>query len=1055
MTKFDSLCKSLLLVGAMLCVGGTYAAHSSTELEALVLDQTKLITGKVLDQAGNPVVGASLIIMGTTNGAISNADGSYSLQASPSNVLEVSFIGYKTQEIPVGQQSSINVTLLDDALTVDEVVVTSLGIKRDTKALGYAIQEVGGESLLNSRTTNVTNALTGKVAGLQVIRGSGATGSSKIVLRGQTSLTGNNQPLIVVDGVPMDNFVGGSADVWGTGSMDMGNGMSDLNPEDVESMTVLKGGSAAALYGSRAGNGVILVTTKSGKVNNGLGITVSGSIGIENILVSPDLQSDFTQGSLGGLDLLSRNSWGPKADGRQYNNWNGDPENLQIYDNIGNFFRTGVIDTETITFQQQVNKTSVYSSVTRMHDKSMVPGTSLDRVSITARATTNLGASDKWKLDVKANYVNSQAQNRPIQGINQSNTFHTLNMFPRSLDIRQFNPSTDAKGDQIWWDPQNTPQDNPWWTTQHDLNNDERNRLLGFMSLSYKFTEWLSLEGKGGLDYYSTRTYGRKSSGGLSAPKGRYTEGMNDFMEQNYSALLIARKDNLFGKWGGFFTLGGNMMLQDNTNMSAASGDLLIPNVFSLNNGVDKPTVSSGMSSRRINSIYGSLQVNWDQSIFVDATVRNDWSSTMSKENRSYLYPSVSVSGVLSQFINLPDWFSFAKIRGSFAEVGNDLSPYQLYNSYSVSKSWYENYIANRTTTLYNPDVRSELIKTWEVGADVRFLQNRLRADFSWYRSNATRQLLKIPLDRATGYENMMINAGNIQNEGIELTIFANIFDTKGGFVWDASLNFSKNKNKIIELADGLKEYPLGSMETLRVVAPVGGLYGEIYGSTIKRISLEDAEAAGQPELAGQTLLNNNGYPQEGNVEYLGNQQPKFLIGFNNSFSYKNVTLDFLIDARIGGKMYSMTSMYMHKTGNGAATVGDGDRSDFVTEGYVLNSETKKYEQNTTPVRVQDYWQSYVAMSNTGIHEAFTYDATSVRLRTLSLGYELPRKVLQNTPIQRLKFSVTANNLWLMYTALPGIDPESVSNLGTNNSALELGVPPTTRTFTFNVTIGF
>ncbi|MDE6183598.1 MAG: TonB-dependent receptor plug domain-containing protein, partial [Rikenellaceae bacterium] len=422
-----------MLAGAFLGMGTVYAARTDAAgVEILLQDQKSTVSGKVVDMSGQPVIGATVLIKGTTNGSITGVDGSFSVDVKRGDVIEVSFIGYKTAEIVYEGQPSLDITLNEDALNVEEVVVTSMGIKRDTKALGYAIQEVNGDALVQSRDVNVTNALSGKVAGLQVVRGGGSTGSSKIILRGQTSLTGSNQPLIVVDGVPMDNFVGGNTDIWGNQGMDMGNGLADLNPEDIESMSVLKGGSAAALYGSRAGNGVILITTKQGKVNKGLGITVSAGVSIENILVKPELQDNFSQGSRGSLDVLtSSSSWGAPIDGRQYTNWAGQQENLQAYDNISNFFRTGIIDNESVTFQQQINKTSVYSSITRMHDKSMVPGTNLDRISISSRATTNLGEGDKWKLDVKANYINSKAQNRPLQGINNSNMFYTMDLFPR------------------------------------------------------------------------------------------------------------------------------------------------------------------------------------------------------------------------------------------------------------------------------------------------------------------------------------------------------------------------------------------------------------------------------------------------------------------------------------------------------------------------------------------------------------------------------------------------------------------------------------------------
>lgn len=1021
------------------------------------------VSGTVYDN-GEPLIGAVVSVQGTSNAVATGADGTYTLPNVPSDAtLEFRYVGLKTELIAVGGRSSIDVVMMPDAVQAEAVVVTALGVKRPTKALGYSVQEVSGSKLLETRTTNVTNALSGAIAGLQVVKSGGPASSSKIILRGQSSLTGNNQPLIVVDGVPMDNFIGGSGDLFGNQGPDMGNGLADLNPEDIEAMTVLKGASAAALYGSRAGNGVILVTTKSGRATEGLGITVSAGLSIENILVSPRFQNSFSQGVDGQFDNRSRESWGTEANvGNRGEVWNKSiggyaTGEINTYNNVGSFFRTGIIDNESVSFQQQIKKTSVYASVTRMNDESMIPETSLNRTSVSARATTNLGESDRWKLDFKVNYINSKAENRPTEGINQSNAFYTINTLPRSINIMDFNPSRDALGNQIWWDTQSTPQNNPWWQLQYSKNQDERNRFLSFMSVSYAFTDWLSLELKGGMDYYSTFATTKQHAGSLADNKsnGRYSERNDNFLEANYSFLMIAQKDNLFGKFGGAFTLGGNIMDQTRRKMDASSGQMNIPNVFSINNGIDKPTITTENIRRKMNSIYGSLAVNWNRALFVDLTLRNDWSSTMSRQNMSYMYPSISFSGIISELVrSMPSWFDFAKVRASYAEVGNDLSPYQLRTSFGTGIDILGGVDGSRGRVLYDPNVRSELVKSWEAGFELRFLQSRLRLDAAWYRTNATRQLLDLPMDSATGYDSKKINAGNIQNEGIEISFGASIFRNPDGFNWDAMINFSHNRNSIIALHPGISSYEIKGVDgDVRVMAEAGGLYGDMYGSTFMRVTDKSSP------YCGELLLNSAGAPQKSNsaidaAHYLGNQQPDALIGFSNSMNWKGISLDFLFDARIGGKMYSLTQAMLAKTGSADFTAPNGQRGSMLVEGVISNG-AGGYIQNTQTITPQQYYREALGLNNVGIAEAFTYDATSVRLRTLSLGYSLPKSVLANSGFQRVKFSVTANNLWLIYTDIKGMDPESVSGTGTNATGLELGVPPTSRSFTFNVTLGF
>lgn len=745
-------------------------------------------------------------------------------------------------------------------------------------------------------------------------------------------MTGSNQPLVVVDGTPMDNFTGGVDDVWGNSGTDMGNGLSDINPEDIESMTVLKGASAAALYGSRAGNGVILITTKSGKKNTGLGINVNFGVTAETIFKTPELQDSFGQGDVGVYNNQTRSSWGPKITGQMVESWDGKQVPLAAYDNINSFFGTGTSFNEGVSFQQEINGTAVFASINRSDDKGITPEQSLNKTNITLRATAFLDEAKKWKVDAKVNYVNMNAKNRPILGINQSNAFSTIYNLPRSLDVSQFANSVDDQGKMIWFDKNNNPQENPYWVTKYRQNQDSRNRLLGNMSLKYAPTDWFDVELRGGTDYYTTTTNKKLYAGGNVTPRGRYEEGSETFYENNFSFLATARKDNLLNKFGGFLSFGGNIMQQKRNKMNASSGDLLAPNLFNINNAYDKVTASSEMTQRKMNSLYGSLQLNWDGWLFLDVTARNDWSSTMSKENRSYFYPSVSLSGVISDMIqknggSMPEWISFAKVRASFAEVGNDLDPYQLYNVYTIGKDPNNNNIASAGNVLFDETVKSELIKSWEVGADIRFFNNRFGIDAAWYKSNATNQLLNIPMDAFSGYESRKINAGNIQNQGVEISLNGSVLETASGFNWDAQAHFSLNRSKILELTEGVTVYDIKTVDALQIAATEGGKYGDMYGQKFVRHN-------------GQVVVGEDGLPLiTTDKELVGNQNPDWMLGFTNNFSYKGFDLSFLIDFRIGGEIYSSTTSNLYKNGNAAGTVVNGDRAEFVVPNSIMKRE--------------------------------------------------------------------------------------------------------------------
>ena len=1023
--------------------------------------QQRTVTGTVMDDQGSPLAGISYVLKGTTLGGTTSADGTFSINVSGANpVLVFSGVGFTTQEVSVGNQTTLHVVLVRSDAQLETVVVTALGIRRESRSLGYAVQEVKGETLAATKEVNIANALTGQVAGLQVVRSSnGPAGSSKIVLRGFNSLTGDNQPLIVVDGIPMNNFTGQSnTDYWNP-SLDMGNGLSDLNSEDIASISVLKGPSAAALYGTRAGNGVILITTKTGRAQKGVGLTISSSVGFERPFMSPQIQSAFGQGSDNGFDVTSGASWGPKITGQQVKNWDSTTSAMQAYDNINRFLKTGIVSNQNISFQQQYNSTSVYTSYNRVDNISMIPGAKLIRNNITTRAVSKL-ANDKLTLDAKVQYNNTDARNRPLGGPDLgNNTFALLYLFPRSMDITGFRNPLRQNGTMLWYGAGNGL--NPYWTEKYRLNNDVRDRFLMSGSLKYEFTEWLNAEIKAGGDMYTTNTEGKTYGGSPLTPSGRYNLGKETFQETNYSAMLNARKDELFGKFGGALTLGGNLMNQRYSSISGNAGELEVPNLFSLNNSTTNPSVGQGFSQRKINSLFGSAQLSYDNFIYLDGTLRNDWSSTLSPANRSFMYPSISASMVFTELLSrndaLPTWFSYGKVRASYASVGNDLGAYQLYNTYSIGSDPKGITTAERGSRLYNDSVKNELIKNIELGTELRFFRNRLGIDFSYYKSNAINQLIGLPMDPLSGYGSRMINAGNIQNQGFELVLNGTIIQQNDGFNCNSILNISRNRNKIIELSKALdiQEYHLGGFDVVSVRAIEGGGYGDIFGTTYRRVTDESSP------FFGQWLLNSSGLPvvaEDGKQFHLGNQQANALLGWTNNFSYKNIGLSFLIDGRFGGQMFSGTMLAMQRNGSAASTVVDGERASFVVDGAIVDQvdasgKVLSYKKNDIQVTPQQYWTA--GGGNLGIAEQNIYDATNIRLRNIQLNYQLPTGFVSKAGMQSARIGVSCNNVLMLRSHMNGIDPESVFATGSNAIGFENLTAPTSRTVFLNLSVTF
>lgn len=937
------------------------------------------------------------------------------------------------------------------ASKIDEIVVTAYGVKKEKKALGYSFQDVKGQTLVEAKETNVTNALVGKVAGLQVIKaGFGPGSSSKINLRGFNSFKGDNQPLIVVDGVPLSNSTGAKPkqqdgvfnnDFWNP-DLDMGNGLSDLNAEDIESISVLKGGAASALYGSRGGNGVILITTKSGKKKGGVGISYSTSLGFETIFMKPKMQHSFTQGSNGlpnPANSDNTTSWGPAF-----------TESMQRYDNLDNFFKTGVNSQHNLSFQGNLGEgTSLYTSAAYLNDNSQIPNSKYERFNFTAKMNSTFGASKRWTTEMKVQYISTKANNRPSGGQGDGNYYPAILLMPQNINIRDYREGqTQNEVTSRWITPNGI---NPYWSAYNSLNADKKDRFLLNGYLKYQFNDWLSGDVRLGTDFYALNADARVWTG--SSRKNSYATSEEKFYENNYIASLTAKKDNLFGKWGGSFSIYGQMMETRTKAMYFSTQNLIVPNAFNVKNTSDNAAAANTEIDlwKKINSVFAAAEINYDGYWFVNATTRTDWSSTLSIENRSYIYNSISSSLVLTDMLNKLNGFSsnmlsFAKLRAAYAVTGNSLEPYELYNNYALSTDPNGHITLSRKKILYNANLQAEKLKTFEVGTDLKFF-NRISLDVSYFHNSATGQLIDLPMNPLSGYEKAKISSGGLNNSGFEFVLNTDVFKNEN-FTWNVNANFSKLKSVVDEINGDVLNYPLGGFDNVTFFSAVGKPYGAIYGTKFLRV--EDPNSP----YFGKLIVGQNGLPQgTSDQHFLGDQTPRALFGFTNSFVYKNFGLSFLIDGRIGGKFFSATQFALQRAGLAEDTAPGGKRDNFVVDA-VVQQNGGGYTSNTKEITQQDYWAA-VTTGNLGITEQNIYDATNIRLRNIQVSYSFPKSIFQKLALQSAKVSFTANNVWMIYSKAKGIDPESVFAINSNAVGFENMAFPTTRSYLFTITLGF
>lgn len=1044
--------------------------------------QQRLITGTVTDfQENLTLPGVSVVVKDTGRGTITNAQGQYEIMASPGEVLVFSFVGMITEEIMIEERDILNVVLIQDIAFLDEVVVTALGISREAKALGYSVTTVSGDQISQTGEVNPISSLAGKVAGLDITETTaGPSGSRRVVIRGISEIMGNNQPLYVIDGVPVENTSLGQATEWG--GFDLGDGTADLNPEDIESISVLKGPSASALYGSRALNGVILITTKSGSTARpGMGIEFTSTTTFDVVSTKlNEYQTTYGQGSNGLLPRSGQmannvtSAWGPRL--------NPDSLILQrdgelrpytlVKDNIQGFFDVGTTTQNTISITQNAENASMRFSYGNVYNNDIVPGSGLVRNNFSLRGTSSI--ADFIQLDSRVAYTTERVNNRPAMADAVNNIGNGLVGLAPNVDQAWLQTYADEEGNYIDYTG-NQYRANPYWTLNRTRNRSSRDRITGFISANINLFKGLNLRVRSGIDQYNFEIYNFYDLHTPTRTGGQLAENSYRVREMNHEALLIY-DTNLSDDLTFSASFGGNIMQSKTEITDILSTEINAPGKISMINFQNSSTTPS-LYRKEIHSLYGYLQWGYRSFLFLDVTGRNDWSSTLPMDNNSFFYPSVSASVVPTEVIdfNLP-WLTFAKLRGSWAQVGGDTDPYKLHLTYSMYGRSHLGYPLGSITgnLLPNMNLLPQTATSYELGTDLRFFNNRMALDFTYFNQSTTDQILQVQTPEVMGFQNAIINSGDIRNTGVELLLSGRPVQTSD-FSWDVSVNFSKINNEVIKLADDYDVITIADARWagVRIVAREGSEFGIIQGRGFKR----DPHG---------NIIHENGLPTftDEPVE-LGSILPDWTGGIHNTFSYKGITVRASIDFRIGGDIYSITNRQMYLGGTHAKTeagreafndwayrnemqridwIEGGNAADdyeqlpmdggFIGKGVMIvgydENDNPIYEENDVFVNPQQYWQHYA----TDVGEGNIYDASYIKLRDLSIGYTLPRRLLGNLPVESITVSAVGRNLFILHKNVPNIDPESSYN-NSNGQGLEYGSLPTRRHYGFNLNVKF
>jgi len=1064
--------------------------------------QEKTVSGTVLsneDNAGLPAV--NIIVKGTTTGTTTDLDGNYKLTVpSSESVLIFSSIGFENQEIVVGNQSTINPTLVADVTQLGEVVVTALGISREKASLGYSTQEVDGEQLAQTREANFVNSLQGQVAGVQITGTQGAIGgASRVTIRGVNSFLGNNEPLFVVDGVPISNenySDRNQARGFGTTDQpyDYGNAAADINPADIESVNVLKGAAATALYGVRGANGVIVIKTKDGSKKKGIGVSVNSALTFDDaIRLIPHQQtygggatqptaSGFTEFTQDGVPYLAPiyskdGSWGPRYDPnvqvRHWDSWDPNAPNYRETrpwvapaNGYEEFFETGQTWTNSVALEGSNDNANFRLGYTNLDQKGVISNGELKRNTISLNAGYNIAKG--LRVSTSMNWINTQAENRNVTGYNNANPMQGFTQWWQTqLDIdrlknyqftdgthQTWNPvgiTTDDNGELLSFNANPNFFDNPYFVRNEFLQEDERNRIIGNVELSYEINDNFTVAGKAMLDYFTFQAY--EGVPVQSLDQSVYSETTRTFNETNYDLRLTYNET--FGDFNVSATVGGNRMHQTRTfTQVSTSGGLALDGFWNLSNSVQQliynTTAFPNHREWAINSVYALASVGWKNLVYLDASLRTDWASTLPDSENPFTYPSVSSSFVFSELLT-SDIISFGKFRAGYGEAANSPAPYSLATTYSPVAPNFGS--ASRYATpndRNNPNLRPEFTKEWEVGLEMNFWNNRVGFDLSYYNRETTDQIVPVDISRATGFRSQFVNAGTMKNSGIELMINAAPV-VAGDFRWDVMFNFATYNNEVVELAPGIESIARGSTWAAQTRITQGYPYMGVWGEDWIRENYELAEDGSIARNDGQIVVDADGQPtRTGQRVFLGSAIADFTGGLRNTFTYKGLTLGALIDFQEGGVIHSTSLQWAKYSGMVDETVWqDGRDIRADGDGYIVPGVTESGAPNTTPIDPQSFFQSSFSVASPNL-----YSASFIKLRELSLTYQVPQSLIESTPFNNITLGVFGRNLAVLSSDIPYLDPQMTTSPN-NDQGLENAQIPSTRSIGFNIGLKF
>lgn len=1063
----------------------------------LATAQTKKVTGQVISAEDNqPVIGAAIVVKGTTIGTITDFDGKFSLDVpNDAKSVMVSYVGLKGREIPI--TAVMNIKLESDSHALDEVVVTAMGISREKKSLGYAIQEVGSEELTKAGQINVTGALSGKVAGVQVNQFGGSVGaSSRISVRGNSSLAADQQPLIVLDGVPIANDTQRSGDNTYNG-VDYGSGLNDINPEDIESMTVLKGGSAA-LYGMRAGNGVILITTKSGKKGSGVKVSYDGNFTIDRISTVPKLQNSYGQGNNGdewhwkhnapdlsyqeyaeqygfnwvdgsnGINDFYDESWGPRLDAGlnlvQYDSNGQKAPWISRPNNIKDFFQTGYSMNHTISLSANSEKSTTRASISYRDQKGTVPNTDQKRYS--AQLNSFFKLNNYISYDMSASYTRTQSDNLVAQGYGGNNPINSLFAWSgRQINMKTLKENwdqKDANGNYTYYNWNTNYHMNPYFNVNENTNSYQRDRIFGKTSLYYQPFEFLKFEGRAGVDYYNSQSFERHYIDRSDWTKGGFTQINTKNTELNLD--FIASFNKTFGDFNITAMAGANYRDLSWEDARIGATALTIPGVYTIANKDGAAYNYMDHSHRRSNSVYGNASIGWRNQLYVDLSARNDWDSTIKD---AFFYPSASASWIVTE--SLPalkgdgNYLSFWKLRAGWAEIGSATSPYRNRAYYYAATDAFNGVAQIYKSTVYpNPDLKPESIKTWELGTEFGFLHDRLHFDLAYYHKTTTDQILNVRIPYSSGYSSLLINAGKIENKGIELQVRGDILESKDGFNWSSTLNFSKDRSKVVELYPGLTEYGMGWTWGIATQAIEGEKWGELVGPGFDRVDEADVKnGLATADQIGAVKVNSNGLLRSKSAQRIGNVTPDFMMNWRHDFNIKNWGFGFLLDLRIGGDIWSQTMAHSYTAGVANVTAENGIRERDIVGGVdvlknekvVMQDASGKWVTNTIKTDAYSWFKADVS-------EYYVFDGSYLKLREAYISYNFPKELIAKTRyISNASVSLIGTNLWLMWVHSSNtmrLDPETggVSS-DSRGIGFEQAAVPSSRSFGLKLNLTF